>query len=55
MLPVYVRGKKTICDAAETSRPLLALRFPPPFFATQKATVEAAATEAPARAHQAFV
>jgi len=43
---VYVRGKKTNLWMLQNFKNHCALRFPPPFFATQKAAVEAAGYEA---------
>ncbi len=45
-LPVYVRGKKTSLWMLQNFKNHCSLRFPPPFFATQKAAVEAAGYEA---------
>jgi uncharacterized protein YdhG (YjbR/CyaY superfamily) len=45
-LPVYVRGDKTDLWMLQNFKNHCSLRFPPPFFATQKATVEAAGYEA---------
>jgi uncharacterized protein YdhG (YjbR/CyaY superfamily) len=45
-LPVYVRGKNTSLWMLQNFKHHCSLRFPPPFFATQKATVEAAGYEA---------
>jgi uncharacterized protein YdhG (YjbR/CyaY superfamily) len=45
-LPVYVRGKKTNLWILQNFKNHCSLRFPPPFFATQKAAVEAAGFEA---------
>ena len=45
-LPVYVRGKKTNLWMLQNFKNHCSLRFPPPFFATQKAAVEAAGYEA---------
>jgi uncharacterized protein YdhG (YjbR/CyaY superfamily) len=45
-LPVYVRGKNTNLWMLQNFKNHCSLRFPPPFFATQKATVEAAGYEA---------
>ena len=45
-LPVYVRGEKTTLWMLQNFKNHCSLRFPPPFFATQKATVEAAGYEA---------
>lgn len=45
-LPVYVRGKNTNLWMLQNYKNHCSLRFPPPFFATQKATVEAAGYEA---------
>jgi uncharacterized protein YdhG (YjbR/CyaY superfamily) len=41
-LPVYVRGEKTSLWMLQNFKTHCSLRFPPPFFATQKTTVEAA-------------
>jgi uncharacterized protein YdhG (YjbR/CyaY superfamily) len=41
-LPVYVRGAKTNLWMLQNFKNHCSLRFPPPFFATQKAAVEAA-------------
>src|ERR1700733_15708279 len=41
-LPVYVRGKNTSLWMLQNFKHHCSLRFPPPFFATQKAAVEAA-------------
>ena len=41
-LPVYVRGEKTNLWMLQNFKNHCSLRFPPPFFATQKAAVEAA-------------
>lgn len=45
-LPVYVRGEKTNLWMLQNFKNHCSLRFPPPFFATQKATVESAGYEA---------
>jgi uncharacterized protein YdhG (YjbR/CyaY superfamily) len=46
-LPVYVRGdKNTSLWMLQNFKNHCSLRFPPPFFATQKAAVEAAGYEA---------
>jgi uncharacterized protein YdhG (YjbR/CyaY superfamily) len=45
-LPVYVRGDNTTLWMLQNFKRHCSLRFPPPFFATQKATVEAAGHEA---------
>ncbi len=45
-LPVYVRGDNTTLWMLQGFKNQCSLRFPPPFFATQKATVEAAGYEA---------
>ena len=45
-LPVYVRGKNSNLWMLQNFKNHCSLRFPPPFFATQKATVEAAGYEA---------
>ncbi len=45
-LPVYVRGDNTYLWMLQNFKNHCSLRFPPPFFATQKATVEAAGYEA---------
>ena len=45
-LPVYVRGDNTTLWMLQNFKNHCSLRFPPPFFATQKATVEAAGYEA---------
>jgi len=45
-LPVYVRGKNTSLWMLQNFKNHCSLRFPPPFFATQKAAVEAAGFEA---------
>jgi len=41
-LPVYVRDEKTSLWMLQNFKNHCSLRFPPPFFATQKAAVEAA-------------
>jgi uncharacterized protein YdhG (YjbR/CyaY superfamily) len=45
-LPVYVRGEKTNLWMLQNFKHHCSLRFPPPFFATQKAAVEGAGYEA---------
>lgn len=45
-LPVYVRAKNTNLWMLQNFKNHCSLRFPPPFFATQKAVVEAAGYEA---------
>src|ERR1700760_4689441 len=45
-LPVYVRGAKTNLWMLQNFKNHCSLRFSPPFFATQKAAVEAAGYEA---------
>ena len=45
-LPVYVRGENTTLWMLQNFKHHCSLRFPPPFFATQKAAVEAAGYEA---------
>jgi uncharacterized protein YdhG (YjbR/CyaY superfamily) len=45
-LPVYVRGDKKNLWMLQGYKNHCSLRFPPPFFATQKAAVEAAGFEA---------
>ncbi len=45
-LPVYVRGEKTNLWMLQSFKNHCSLRFPPPFFATQKAAVEAAGYDA---------
>ncbi len=45
-LPVYVRGAKTNLWMLQNFAKHCSLRFPPPFFATHKAAVEAAGFEA---------
>jgi uncharacterized protein YdhG (YjbR/CyaY superfamily) len=45
-LPVYVRGEKTNMWMLQNFKNHCSLRFSPPFFATQKATVEAAGYDA---------
>src|SRR5438270_811200 len=45
-LPVYVRGEKTTLWMLQNFKSHCSLRFPPSFFATQKAAVEAAGFEA---------
>ena len=45
-LPVYVRGKNTNLWMLQNFKNHCSLRFNPPFFATQKAAVEAAGYEA---------
>ena len=44
-LPVYVRGANTSLWMLQNFKQHCSLRFPPPFFATQKAAVEAAGFE----------
>ncbi len=44
-LPVYVRGEKTNLWMLQNFKHHCSLRFPPPFFATQKAAVEDAGYE----------
>ena len=44
-LPVYVRGENTNLWMLQNFKNHCSLRFPPPFFATQKAAVEAAGYE----------
>jgi uncharacterized protein YdhG (YjbR/CyaY superfamily) len=44
-LPVYVRGKNTNLWMLQNFKKHCSLRFNPPFFATQKASVEAAGFE----------
>jgi len=44
-LPVYVRGEKTTLWMLQNFKNHCSLRFPPPFFATQKAAVEDAGYE----------
>jgi uncharacterized protein YdhG (YjbR/CyaY superfamily) len=44
-LPVYARGKNTNLWMLQNFKNHCSLRFPPPFFATQKAAVEAAGYE----------
>jgi uncharacterized protein YdhG (YjbR/CyaY superfamily) len=44
-LPVYVRGKNTNLWMLQNFKNHCSLRFSPPFFATQKAAVEAAGYE----------
>jgi uncharacterized protein YdhG (YjbR/CyaY superfamily) len=44
-LPVYVRGKNTNLWMLQNFKNHCSLRFSPPFFATQKATVESAGYE----------
>ena len=39
-LPVYVRGQNTTLWMLQNFKNHCSLRFPPPFFATQRATVE---------------
>src|SRR5277367_6267683 len=41
-LPVYVRGEKTSLWMLQNFKNHCSLRFPPPFFASHKAAVEAA-------------
>ena len=45
-LPVYVRGERTNLWMLQNFKNHCSLRFPPPFFATQKAAVEGAGYEA---------
>jgi uncharacterized protein YdhG (YjbR/CyaY superfamily) len=45
-LPVYVRGENTTLWMLQNFKSHCSLRFPPPFFATQKATVHEAGYEA---------
>jgi uncharacterized protein YdhG (YjbR/CyaY superfamily) len=45
-LPVYVRGANTSLWMLQNFKNHCSLRFPPPFFADQKAAVEAAGYEA---------
>ena len=45
-LPVYVRGEKTSLWMLQNFKNHCSLRFPPPFFATQTAAVQAAGYEA---------
>ena len=45
-LPVYVRGEKTNLWMLQNFTSHCSLRFPPPFFATQKAAVGAAGYDA---------
>jgi len=45
-LPVYVRGEKTNLWMLQNFKHHCSLRFPPPFFATHKAAVESAGSEA---------
>jgi uncharacterized protein YdhG (YjbR/CyaY superfamily) len=45
-LPVYVRGKNTNLWMLQNFTRHCSLRFPPPFFATQKAAVEATGYDA---------
>jgi uncharacterized protein YdhG (YjbR/CyaY superfamily) len=45
-LPVYVRGEKTNLWMLQNFKHHCSLRFPPPFFAAQKAAVEGAGYEA---------
>jgi uncharacterized protein YdhG (YjbR/CyaY superfamily) len=44
-LPVYVRGENTSLWMLQAFKNHCSVRFPPPFFATQKAAVEAAGYE----------
>ena len=44
-LPVYVRGKNTNLWMLQNFKNHCSLRFSPPFFATQRATVESAGYE----------
>jgi uncharacterized protein YdhG (YjbR/CyaY superfamily) len=45
-LPVYVAGEKTTLWMLQNFKNHCSLRFPPPFFATEKTVVEAAGYEA---------
>ena len=45
-LPVYVRGERTNLWMLQNFKNHCSLRFPPPFFATQKAAVEVVGYEA---------
>jgi uncharacterized protein YdhG (YjbR/CyaY superfamily) len=45
-LPAYVRGDKTSLWMLQNFKNHCSLRFPPPFFATQKASVQEAGFEA---------
>jgi uncharacterized protein YdhG (YjbR/CyaY superfamily) len=45
-LPVYVRGENTTLWMLQNFKNHCSLRFPPPFFATQKTNVEAAGFQA---------
>lgn len=45
-LPVYVRGENTTLWMLQNFKQHCSLRFPPPFFAAQKRTVEEAGYEA---------
>ena len=45
-LPVYVRGEKTTLWMLQNFKHHCSLRFPPPFFATQKGAVAAAGYDA---------
>ncbi|MEA2213838.1 MAG: hypothetical protein QOF83_3786 [Solirubrobacteraceae bacterium] len=45
-LPVYVRGENTNLWMLQNFKNHCSLRFPPPFFATQRAAVEAAGFDA---------
>ncbi len=45
-LPVYVRGENTTLWMLQNFKRHCSVRFPPPFFATQKATVKAAGYDA---------
>ena len=45
-LPVYVRGENTTLWMLQNFKNHCSLRFPPPFFATRKAAVQAAGYEA---------
>ncbi len=45
-LPVYVRGENTSLWMLQNFKNHCSLRFPPPFFATQQAAVEAAGYDA---------
>ena len=52
-LPVYVRGEKTNLWMLQNFKHHCSLRFPPPFFATQKAAVQAAGDQKRCGLHQA--
>ena len=54
-LRVYVRGDKTSLWMLQNFKNHCSLRFPPPFFATQKAAVEAAGYEAGAASSSSLV